>query len=91
MFICVCLTVAGKHENTASASICQLVWLGLKMCHYHSRCKSPPRLPEVALLRPPSDLQSHKLITNIQQVQTAASAHQSEARAELLLVLTRNL
>lgn len=53
----------------------------LKWCHYHSRHKSPPKLPEVALLRPPSDLQSPKLITNIQQVQTAASTHQLEAVA----------
>lgn len=94
VFICVCLTVTSQHENTASASICQLVWMGLKMVSLSQQAQIPSQIAWgcSAYLRPPSDFQSHKLITNIQQVQTAALiAHRSESLRTLVLTVNLQL
>lgn len=92
VFISVCLKVVSQHENTVSALICQLVWMGLKMVSLSQQAQIPSQIAWgcTAHLRPPSDFQSNKLITNIQHVQTTASVI-SGLRAELLLVLTRDL
>ena len=75
VFISVCLTVASQHENTASALVCQLVWMGLKMVSLSQQAQIPSQIAWgcTAYRRPPSDSQSRKRIWNIQQVQSAAS------------------